>query len=335
MGRTWDWLRMTRSSPGALAKSDPARANLYRAALGQFEDLIEASRSSGPASRPLPLFYALTQAGRAIVAMRGGPDHRGHALHLGAPQNDALFTTVIPVEHSVLGHFQAVSDVTGSPRLRAPTTIVALIASLPEMSETLLLHDDWPQALAIFEREPPARVPTPGWTTVSIVIDRQGIDYAALTHLLELYPTVKGKIGVPEMIKALGTIPTYATPEGAGIGVLLQGGNAELDSAAPQHRIYGRRWLRPGVAGGTGPSPFMTWWAVLYALSMYARYFPREWVAALDIESCAGGVLLERGMDRALYALPQLVLSHVLETPFLLPATEGFGPDPFGRAPLS
>jgi len=75
----------------------------------------------------------------------------------------------------------------------------------------------------------------------------------------------------------------------------------------------------------------MTWWALLYALSMYARYHPKEWLAALDVDASPVGVTLERVMDRAIGALPQLILSELLDMPFLLPWMEGSGQDPFGR----
>ena len=88
------------------------------------------------------------------------------------------------------------------------------------------------------------------------------------------------------------------------------------------------------MAAAESPDPTMTWWALLYALSIYARYHPKEWVEALDIDSSVVGVTLERAMDRAIGALPQLVLSAVLETPFLLPWSEAAGMDPFGRGDL-
>jgi len=199
------------------------------------------------------------------------------------------------------------------------------------MADTLLMHDDWPPALAIFEREWPHRVPTPGWIPVTIVVDEQGVSFDRLVAILEPYPSVKQRIGLPEVVKALGTVPTYPTPDGNGVGVMLKGATGDLDAAAPQYRIWGRRWLRPALGGAESPDPIMTWWALLYALSMYARYHPREWVAALNIDSSLVGVTLERAMDRAIGALPQLVLSAVLDSPFLLPPTEGVGPDPFGR----
>ena len=48
----------------------------------------------------------------------------------------------------------------------------------------------------------------------------------------------------------------------------------------------GALWLLPG-AGGTGQSmhPLMAWWAVLFTLSMLARYQPAEWAAHVDVDA--------------------------------------------------
>jgi hypothetical protein len=277
------------------------------------------------------LFYALTQAGRAIVAVRGGLDHQGHGLRLGVPQTDLLKTTVdMAPPGKTPGHFQATAHALASPILAGPVEIGALVASLPEMADTLLMRDDWPPAVAIFERDPPYRIPTPGWIPVTIVVDEQGVSFDRLVDILKPYPSVRDRIGLAQAVKALGAVPTYPTPNGYGVGVMFKGGISDLDKSAPSYRIWGRRWFRPAMADAECPDPTMTWWALLYALSMYARYHPNEWVAALDIDSSVVGVTLERAMDRAIGALPQLVLSAVLDTPFLLPLSEGAGLDPFG-----
>ncbi|MBF6605700.1 MAG: hypothetical protein IVW53_08995 [Chloroflexi bacterium] len=65
------WLRASLFAPPAAATADAQRAATYRAALQQFEELLHAAEATGYAARPLPLFYALSQAGRAIVASRG------------------------------------------------------------------------------------------------------------------------------------------------------------------------------------------------------------------------------------------------------------------------
>src|SRR6266851_6255194 len=61
-------LRATRASPPGLACDDHDRRAIYGAALQQFDDLIAAAGAIGPVSRPLPLYYAVHQAGKAIVA---------------------------------------------------------------------------------------------------------------------------------------------------------------------------------------------------------------------------------------------------------------------------
>ena len=73
----------------------------------------------------------------------------------------------------------------------------------------------------------------------------------------------------------------------------------------------------------------MTWWLLLYALSMYARYHPEAWVVALDVDSSPAAVTLERAMTRAIDALPQLVLNEVLKGPILHPWDVGASMDPF------
>ncbi len=329
MSRIWDWLRVTRANLPRGPAGDPNRARVYRAALNQFEELVRAAREVGPSSRPLPLFYAVAQAGRAIVAARSGPHHQGHGLHLGDPQADPLEAQVIPATNQRRpGQFQAVVQATGSPSLDSPAAIGALIASLPELAGVLFMRDEWPMALPVFER--PTPIPTPGWTAITIGADEKVQTWPDLEQLIADYPTVKGQLVEAKAVMAMPSLPRYSTPEGFGIGGLLRGGSHELDAAAPQYRIAQRRWVRPAIAGAVPPTPLMTWWAILYALSMYARYHPAEWVAALDVDSSESAVTLERTMVQALDALPQLVLSELVETPFLVPDPAGWGPDPFG-----
>lgn len=332
MSRMWDWLRITRHDPMGRAQTNTDNAKIYRAALQQFEELVRAAESSGAASRPLPLFYALTQAGRAIIAVKGGSEHIGHGLRLGPSQENLLETLVKPQSTTKRpGHFQAVADAVRSPGLDGPTPIGALIASLPENSDPLFGYGEvWPKALSIWPREWHAGLSVPDLVPIVIGIEGQTLTYDDLVRLLEPYRTVKDKITISSQVLTLPSLPTHSTPEGLGVDVLLRGTNEELDSVAPQYRIAGRRWIRPAIAGGDSPTPLMTWWLVLYALSMFARYYPREWVAALDVDSSPFGVVLDRTMVRGILALPQLVLSEVIGVPILLPWESSTGMDPFG-----
>ncbi|MFC5003289.1 YaaC family protein [Dactylosporangium cerinum] len=65
---TWSDLRSTRFAPPGAASGDSARRATYVAALQQAEELFDAASSVGVASAPLPLFYGLSQVGRAIAA---------------------------------------------------------------------------------------------------------------------------------------------------------------------------------------------------------------------------------------------------------------------------
>lgn len=52
----WYWLRLSRSGgPFGEAKGDAVQADLNRAGLQQFEDLMEGAKTTGPAAPP-PLF---------------------------------------------------------------------------------------------------------------------------------------------------------------------------------------------------------------------------------------------------------------------------------------
>src|SRR5436190_23562046 len=140
----WSRLRASRSAPPGQAASTPERRRTFAAAMEQFEELIHAAQSVGPPARPLPLFYALSQAGRAIAAARGKDDARqlrGHGIQLDDDGSPLLDRHVAPQAErqpkagkppQCPSSFMGVSDATGSPRLTDPVTVGALCASLPE-----------------------------------------------------------------------------------------------------------------------------------------------------------------------------------------------------------
>jgi hypothetical protein len=84
-------LREARASLKFHAPSSAARRRTFLAALQQFEELVGAAAAVGPASRPLPLFYALSQGGRAITAAHalGVWELAGHGISM-PPQSSSL-----------------------------------------------------------------------------------------------------------------------------------------------------------------------------------------------------------------------------------------------------
>ncbi|MFE2038508.1 YaaC family protein [Streptomyces scopuliridis] len=59
--------------------------------------------------------------------------------------------------------------------------------------------------------------------------------------------------------------------------------------------------------------PLMAWWAVLYALSMLARYQPAAWVKLISVDDSQHAVPIERLMERAISHLPVLIADTIAE----------------------
>jgi YaaC-like protein len=69
------------------------------------------------------------------------------------------------------------------------------------------------------------------------------------------------------------------------------------------------RWIFPAIAGDSLPMhPLLAWWAVLYTLSMLARYQPAAWTAHIDINTNSNAIPLETVLTRALDVCPELIL---------------------------
>src|SRR3954454_12434591 len=97
-------LRATRARPRGLAASG-ARRTTYGAALAQFDELMAAAVQASAASRPLPLFYALSQAGRAIAAALVADSWRLRLHGLSCPDldGDLLAVNVHPAPREADG----------------------------------------------------------------------------------------------------------------------------------------------------------------------------------------------------------------------------------------
>jgi hypothetical protein len=135
-------IRATRASPFGLARDDPDRRAVYGAALGQFQELMTAAKDSSAASRPLPLFYALSQAGRAIAADRADNPWqlRGHGLVAPDLDGEILNVSVHRQQRkdkAPIDSFAGVARATGGAPFEGAVTIGALWASLPEVFELL------------------------------------------------------------------------------------------------------------------------------------------------------------------------------------------------------
>lgn len=133
----WQAIRALRAAPTGAAVADPDRRRTFAAALRQAEELAEAAQEAGYASKPLPLFYSLSQAGRAIAAAHlSGPWMlQGHGL---SPTLDVsmpiLDTLVSPKSNSrTVDSFRGVTTAIGSPTLNGRATLGELWAVNPDL----------------------------------------------------------------------------------------------------------------------------------------------------------------------------------------------------------
>jgi len=348
-------IRLTRAMPAGRA-GEADRHGTYSAALGQFEELLNAAAVASPASRPLPLFYALSQAGRAIAAAGADMPWRlvGHGIQTSSLNVEDVLTVRVkerkqgtpkqpadskepdkqaiderqeeapadesaeepaeeaPVEETrwSVDSFRGVAAATETSALNRPVKLGALWASLPEIAD-VLPTDEWSKPLRV---HPDDEVFTKMavWDRVSATV--MGLDATSLDDVMEQLAAYPGAAGLRPITAQGGPMLNAFTPWGYGLRVswpltdgTLTGREELLDRVAPLYGQSDERWLRPAL-GEAELSPLMTWWALLYALSMLARYEPGTWSAALDLNKSRLAAGLIQVLDVAMESVPELVL---------------------------
>ena len=145
----WRALRELRATPPGYASSG-TRQKLFSAALEQSEQLFTAAASAGPASRPLVLFYGLSQAGRAIAACAQVPLDKcrlnGHGI--STTQMDQLdLGSVIIKDKGKAGaeSFTQVATMLGSRSLPEETRLADVWSAISEVSLWPLQSSSRPQ----------------------------------------------------------------------------------------------------------------------------------------------------------------------------------------------
>lgn len=322
-------IRGTRAAPPGLAATDADRRGTYNSALQQFEELVSAAKSVGPASQPLALFYALEQAGQAILAAHLNKAGRpAHGLR-GSGYDKALHE--VAIEPKGEGAFQAVAEALDVPGISGKATLGELWASLPEGGQELFDDVEYPQAIGLYPED------RPGPAAAVVLTDRAPAwlfsfpdelrstppseQVAAVRAYLARYPTAAGwespiDNGIPGMddpatgfgIRLQWRLPTASGSAGERFEYLLT-------EIAPRHIRYDQGFLRPAVGGGDILHPLLTWWLILYALSMFARYQPGAWVRHLDVASSPNAVRLESLLSAGLESVPRLVLEALTGRP--------------------
>jgi hypothetical protein len=308
--------RRTSLESKTLLASSSSRRGAFSAAMQQFEELMSASAAVGPASRPITLYYATVQAGLAVAAAHK-TDPWSFSQHGLKLQNARAPVTDVSVGPEGIGAFQVAAQATKSPALQMPVTVGALWSSLPDFEGTHLPSSSAPIALGIYadvvDRTPigPDRS---YFATVIVADENPGLENFKqhLSDRLSAYPGIDGFTVVEGSYKEVR--------ERRWTAQLRWDHEIDLDEIAPAHRYNENYFLRPSLdsQGNPPPSPFMTWWAMLYTFSVLSRYYPREWAAALNIDRSEAAALLEYCLELALDVVPQLVRDALDGKPTLL-----------------
>jgi hypothetical protein len=311
------------------------------AALEQAEQLLRAAGSVGPASSPLLLFYGLSQAGRAIAAAAKdlkGPDWLldGHGINVTPgilKSADLAGITTVTDAPDRKGSFARLSELLGSPLwpkdVHDPVRLALVWDCLPECRD-LPLGDDPRVRRTALQIEPRVYdrmggnplVPTPLWPLPDWVMDAED-GHGALADYLSAF-VLGERASAPYLLASVDGPPEFERHVG-GWGEIMMNWRPPEDWPAGESgkiaylesftRAYGRgRYLFPAVTGeGKTMHPLMAWWAVLFVLSMLARYEPARWGAHIAVDSSRHAVTLERILGRAREVVPQVVAETLQE----------------------
>jgi hypothetical protein len=323
----WQRIRGLRAQPPARVKGE--RARLFVSALEQAEQFMNAAADVGPAASPLLLFYALSQAGRAIAAACSDDPWRlsGHGLKAPAPADPSidLLRRVVKPEGAGISKgrrqsFAGVAEATGSAHLTSALELGAIWAAIPDLMrlpQPPLDGENWIRPLRVFRPVvDAAHVRLADMRPFELLIDGlpSETDLDTLYRCLGDYPTAEGAYmwhtpgmsedSVISQPSAIGALPVFCWPD---VPTNIHDRAQRFEAIAPDYRRLGTHLLLPRAGAQDALSPLMLWWALLFALSSIARYDPEAWIGALAVNDSNLAVPIEAALDTTLEALPELI----------------------------
>jgi hypothetical protein len=288
--------------------------------------MFTAAETAGTATRPLLIFYGLSQAGRSIAAASksvGQNDWRLQGHGIGVDQSSltgGLAKIHVYADHSNAGSFVRLSKILGSPTWSStePVILDELWNSLPQGTRRPLLASPSSSPSLAFDVgeswSDPGGTPEPFEVLVSPIpesivstVPLPRGSSSELEQFLSPYPSLAGY---------LDAVRFFVGPE---FGVKLQYPSASADrdqryrEALERGSAYlGSYLVFPAVGKNAAAlHPLMTWWAILYVLSILARYHPDEWARHIAVDRSSAAVPLEGMLEAALYVVPHLIAQTV------------------------
>ncbi|WP_330174596.1 YaaC family protein [Streptomyces sp. NBC_01498] len=323
----WRDLRGLRTGVVGPGRTNPDRSAVFTAALEQAQQFMEAAESAGPATRPVQIFYSLSQFGRAISAASSalsGEDWlvKGHGIgtkNLDV-RNGLDCVQVVPHEN---GSLIGVARAMGVPPLAAKSklSLGELWPLIPEGQSVPLASV---RAFPALNFHAGALVHRNGkrWCRVSLmpippeVKSAADVDASALKDFLAHYPSLSGWSNtpdVPDVIQwqkqgGIDSLQIYL-PSNLEAHAQAEEGVAEALERATLYRGPSDAYVFPALGGMTeSVHPFLVWWAVLFGLSILARYEPAGWAAMIDIDTSGTANAIENLLEHAIGVIPHLAL---------------------------
>ena len=325
----WRQIRALRSHPpGRADRGD--RRRVFGSALEQAEQLFTAAEGAGCASRPILLFYGLSQAGRAIAAASTAADNNsyrlsGHGIKaLDLDQRPPL--PALTVKDDGAGSFTHLAQLLGSISLPKGAPLGQLWAAIPDLLATPLdtgsrhylpvlqlqykqSDDDIPEHLQYILSDDDIPVIL-RW--IVGLPERPG-GYAEIPEdemqaILRHYPTLAGSRPLGEKLWFKAARIDYRDRSGVRFWPY---GTYPAEPDQPYRDDYDRWVFPPFDDEGSTLHPLLAWWALLFALSMLARYEPASWVSNLDVDASPNAIPLEAALDEALGTCPELILRAI------------------------
>ncbi|OLZ45568.1 hypothetical protein BS330_39000 [Amycolatopsis keratiniphila subsp. nogabecina] len=294
----------------------------------QCEQFLDAASDTGYATRPVQLFYALSQAGRAIVAASpriGNQVSKVSGHGLTANTNTATAAEVL-VTATKSGLFPAVASAIDVEALvpNEPVALRELWPLLPETVDVPLTDDVMVPVLLFFQD---------GWPEIGTfahaevnwlprrVHDLFGQDPVRVKEHLDRYPALRDS--VLHVSQPMGGLGWRNAGPGMGLSVEWRSGSPPLmladnktfsDLGVACYRSADDSLVTPAIGSmATGLHPFLALWAVLLALSSLARYQPATWSKMIDVDRSPEANAIEHLLEEATTSVPATAL-HLLTT---------------------
>lgn len=334
----WERLRASRWEPPPPTSRTAERRLTYQTALQQSEELFTAAGHVGFVVRPVLVFYALSQAGRAIAAAAdsaSGDQWRllGHGIKARGLEGPLTEVRVL-ADRSGQGSFTRLSTLLGSPLWSSEDAIVftMLWDTIPENAPCRrALHNDahrrrTPLLIERALRNQPHAFASAHVRGLPLWLRGQDDVGAAFEEYIKAFPGARDYASFDRQIGDKGPrIRTDAEGwdsvqlswvRGAGTFEALENGDDKeyaKQARSLAHRYGDDLYFFPEVSAAGSLHPLMSWWSVLFALSMVARYEPASWTRHTDVNTSRCAQPIEELLDLAMDVVPRLIADTIDE----------------------